>query len=67
MDYIKHLTFILGMHLDTLPAKLSEKIRAMSGDISVVVQPTDHHALKVTSVEESTIAADDQVDTLTAP
>lgn len=68
MEYINLLAFITGLHLHKLPAELIDEIRVMSGDISVVVVPTNHRAPKATPVKESTLAADnadDLVDILT--
>lgn len=44
--YIDHLAFLLNPHLSHLPPEVADKIRAMPGEIRVIINPTDHHVPK---------------------
>lgn len=57
-DYLDHLTFLIRLHLDKLPAEVSMEIVSLPGECDVVADPISRHAHKVASPGGNAIAVD---------
>lgn len=68
-EYINDFAFLLGPHLEAVPADVATETHSKPSDIRVVVEPADQYAPKLTPVVEFFLVvdhADDLVETITA-
>lgn len=69
-EYIDHLAFILGPHLDLLLVEATSKIHSIPVDIRVIVMPPDCRVLKLISIMEVSLAGkqvEDDGETVITP
>lgn len=53
-EYINHLDFILGPHMEKLPTEVVTEVTSLPGEVGMNVDPASRHALKVTPPTDNT-------------